>query len=465
MRQSTCITKHMKCRRKPVSTNMVVTQTFWTDGSMMTNAANICQILGGRRKTSFKTMKSHWKAIPTLQQDKKEGRTRNHGNSHRMQRIYKDHWISAVTLNRQSRHAKDCTKSIQRSLEVETHLSFQSNKSDKGAINSLKALKNTIIDLKLLQDHNAFVFIFVITMATKQRLVVNVELGFVEIFILEWAVIFSSIFPDEIFFWKNKLARNSISWQPRRRRHINSTPTTHMFFSCACPSLLSQLFRYIQPHSHALIPRTAWLKITEHIVGVLPQKTVTLHRALSYVVPHLITPSTGTLSLSSTLFSSHVLHPPLSEHKPCGDLRPHLSGALAEPRPFTKLQLLQSWSPIMKTPKREKPNTSLLTDGLNSEVSKSASQATSLILRNMPEPLWYGLAKLTMHKVLTVSSLQHLQQESRYRTSRNLISRLQGGLRKFLSRELQETSFHSRMKSSITYGQTDCLDELLLLQT
>ena len=33
--------------------------------------------------------------------------------------------------------------------------------------------------------HNAFVFIFVITMATKQRLVVNVELGYVEIFILE----------------------------------------------------------------------------------------------------------------------------------------------------------------------------------------------------------------------------------------------------------------------------------------
>ena len=27
--------------------------------------------------------------------------------------------------------------------------------------------------------------------------------------------------------------------------------------------------------------------------------------------------------------------PLLSEHKPCGDLRPHLSGALAGPRPFT----------------------------------------------------------------------------------------------------------------------------------
>ena len=39
-------------------------------------------------------------------------------------------------------------------------------------------------------------------------------------------------------------------------------------------------------------------------------------------------PSTGTPS-------SHVLHPPLSEHETCGDLRPHLGGALAEPPPFT----------------------------------------------------------------------------------------------------------------------------------
>ena len=122
--------------------------------------------------------------------------------------------------------------------------------------------------------------ILVITMATKQRLVVNVELGFVEIFILEWAVIFLQSFQmSDFFFWKNKLARNSISWQPRRRRRgrVNSTPTRHTFSSCAfcqraCPSFLSQLSRYTQPHRHALTPRTARLKITEHIVGVLPQK-------------------------------------------------------------------------------------------------------------------------------------------------------------------------------------------------
>ena len=78
-----------------------------------------------------------------------------------------------------------------RPLEVETNLSLQSNQSDKGAINSLRALMNAIIDLKLLQDggtillHNAFMFIFVITMATKQRLVVNVEMGLMGIFILQ----------------------------------------------------------------------------------------------------------------------------------------------------------------------------------------------------------------------------------------------------------------------------------------
>ena len=40
---------------------------------------------------------------------------------------------------------------MQQSLEVETNLSLQSNKSDKSAINSLKALKNVHIDLMLLQ--------------------------------------------------------------------------------------------------------------------------------------------------------------------------------------------------------------------------------------------------------------------------------------------------------------------------
>ena len=68
---------------------------------------------------------------------------------------------------------------------METNLSLQSNKSDKGAINNLMALKNMQIDSMLLQDGDTILLPQRITMATKQRLVVNVELGFVDIFILE----------------------------------------------------------------------------------------------------------------------------------------------------------------------------------------------------------------------------------------------------------------------------------------
>ena len=49
---------------------------------------------------------------------------------------------------------------------------------------------------------------------------------------------------------------------------------------------------------------------------------------MSYISPHLVTPSTGTPP-------PFILNPSFSEHKPCGDLRPQVSGALPEPRPFT----------------------------------------------------------------------------------------------------------------------------------
>ena len=95
-------------------------------------------------------MKSHWKTIPTLQHDKKEVGTRNHGNFHWMQKVFKDQWIIAVIWKRRSKHAEYCITTIQRSLEVEINLSLQSNQSDKSLINNLKALRKTIIDLKLL---------------------------------------------------------------------------------------------------------------------------------------------------------------------------------------------------------------------------------------------------------------------------------------------------------------------------
>ena len=65
-----------------------------------------------------------------------------------------------------------------------------------------------------------------------------------------------------------------------------------------------------------------------HSLRCAQKKTFTLHRAMSYITPHLMTPRTGTPS-------SLILNHSFSEHKPCGDLRPQLSGAVAEPRPFT----------------------------------------------------------------------------------------------------------------------------------
>ena len=252
---------------------------------------------------------SHWKTIPTLQQNKKEVGTRNHGNFHRMQKVYKDHRISAVTLKRRRRHAKDCTMNIQRSLQVETNISLQSNKSDKGAINSLKALMNTIIDLKLPQDGD--------TILLPRRIHLRHHDGNQAANCGQLGLgVRGTRHP-----WLNSsnfllsLLRDVISL-------VNSTPTAHTYFH-------AQLL-----YSHLVTDLTHWPHASrvaqESRSTVLASwpKTVIFRRAMSYVTPHLITPSTGTPS-------SYVLHPPLSERKPCGDLRPHLSGALAEPRPFT----------------------------------------------------------------------------------------------------------------------------------
>ena len=45
----------------------------------MTNTADLCQILVWTEERINK-IKSHWKTIPTLQQDKKDVGSRNHGN-------------------------------------------------------------------------------------------------------------------------------------------------------------------------------------------------------------------------------------------------------------------------------------------------------------------------------------------------------------------------------------------------
>ena len=96
---------------------------------------------------------------------------------------------------------------------------------------------------------------------------------------------------------------------------VNSTPSAHTSFSCS------------QPHSHALTPRTRVAQ-GAHCLCLSPK--------LSHLIAQCqITPKQGTCtpSLSSTLPSSHPL---VSQLQPCADLRPHLSGALAEPPSFTQ---------------------------------------------------------------------------------------------------------------------------------
>ena len=95
--RSACTTKHMICCGKPASRKVVVTKPFWKDGTMMTNTASLCQILGGLENRSFNIMQSHCKIIFTWLPGKKEVGTRKPGHFLWMQKVLKGYWISAVT--------------------------------------------------------------------------------------------------------------------------------------------------------------------------------------------------------------------------------------------------------------------------------------------------------------------------------------------------------------------------------
>ena len=136
-----------------------------------------------------------------------------------------------MTLNRRSRHAKHCTKSLQQPLEVETNLSLQSNKSDQGAINSLKALKNMHIDLKLLQDGDTILLPRRIHLhhhdGNRAATCGQREPGFRGNLHDGLSSDFSNRPRMNDFI---SLAGNSISWQSTG--DANSTPTAHTIFSC-----------------------------------------------------------------------------------------------------------------------------------------------------------------------------------------------------------------------------------------
>ena len=89
------------------------------------------------------------------------------------------------------------------------------------------------------------------------------------------------------------------------------TYRAHVFLMHSCGAVILSLT------SRTDLTRHAWLHKNIHT----PSRNVD-------VTPHLMTPSTGTPS-------SLILDPSFSEHKLCGELRPQLSGALAEPRPCT----------------------------------------------------------------------------------------------------------------------------------
>ena len=118
----------------------VVTKTFCTDGTMMTNTASLCQILGGLRNRSFNTMKSQWKTIPSWPHGKKDVGTRNPGQILWMQKVFKGHWLSRSEAKMQNKVWRTYSNHWR---WKQTSSSWASG---NGLINNLNALKNTITD-------------------------------------------------------------------------------------------------------------------------------------------------------------------------------------------------------------------------------------------------------------------------------------------------------------------------------
>ena len=161
---------------------------------------------------------------------------------------------------------------------------------------------------------------------------VNLELGFVELVILDWTVIFFFNCSRDVI----ALAGNLIYWQSTES--VDSTPTAYTIFSC---TFVAQTCFYLLSECTHWLHAVAWLKSRSTSSAFRP-KTLTPHRAMSYTLPHLMTPSTGTLS-------SLILNQSFCEPNPCEDRRPQLSGAVAEPRPFAGCSHPMTWgSPMQK---------------------------------------------------------------------------------------------------------------------
>ena len=96
-----CTTKSKRCCRKLANPSMVVTKSFWKDGTRMTITAIVCQILSGLRSKLFSMMNLHWKTTHILQQQKE--RTRNEKN-----RVLSLNKTNVLILLKQNENQKDC---------------------------------------------------------------------------------------------------------------------------------------------------------------------------------------------------------------------------------------------------------------------------------------------------------------------------------------------------------------------
>ena len=110
---SSCATKHTKILKKAQKQEYkTILERWFYDGKYRKSVSDI----GGMSKVWLQCDK-------IALEDHTYTATREEVGTNWTQTVYKDHWISAVTSKMRSKLARDCTMSIQQSLEVEKTIS------------------------------------------------------------------------------------------------------------------------------------------------------------------------------------------------------------------------------------------------------------------------------------------------------------------------------------------------------
>ena len=134
----------------------------------------------------------------------------------------------------------------------------------------------------LCSRDNAFVFIYIIVVATERRLVINVELG---LFIMEWPVIFKK---KKRSIWDISLASNLISWQSTR-----GVMSAHVLLMRTLSACLSQPVLTSVLQVTVILPR---IDFTQHIMVSCPtsshliEQCHTLHLTWALHLAHALIP-------------------------------------------------------------------------------------------------------------------------------------------------------------------------------